>query len=172
MAGIVNKRTGFLSSLREFVALLVVVFLIRTFVFGLYQVPSGSMETTMLVGERFFADKFTYLFSSPQRGDIITLNDPTYAYSTNPLVNVFESYVWGPSNWTKRVIGIPGDHVKGVIEDGKPVVYVNGQKLNEPYLNEYPLIYICKEDPALLLKRAQQEIFKEHGKAIHLKLPR
>jgi len=163
MAGIVNKRTGFLSSLREFVALLVVVFLIRTFVFGLYQVPSGSMETTMLVGERFFADKFTYLFSSPQRGDIITLNDPTYAYSTNPLVNVFESYVWGPSNWTKRVIGIPGDHVKGVIEDGKPVVYVNGQKLNEPYLNEYPLIYICKEDPALLLKRAQQEIFKEHG---------
>jgi len=163
MAGIANKKTGFLDSVREFVVLLFIVFLIRTFGFGLYQVPSGSMETTMLVGERFFADKVTYLFSKPQRGDIIALNDPTYKYSTNPVVNLFENYVWGPSNWTKRVIGIPGDHVKGVVEDGKPVVYVNGQKLNEPYLNKYPLIYVGKDNLAELLERAQREIIREYA---------
>ena len=50
------------NSIKEIVTLLFVVFLIRTFGFGLYQVPTGSMETTMLVGERFFADKFTVLF--------------------------------------------------------------------------------------------------------------
>ena len=51
----------------------------------------------------------------------------------------------GPSNWTKRVIGEPGDHVKGIIEDGKPAVYINGNKLDEPYLNQYPLLMSAKQ---------------------------
>ncbi|MFA6065652.1 MAG: signal peptidase I [Candidatus Babeliaceae bacterium] len=120
--------------------LLITIFIIRTFVFGLYQVPSGSMETTMLVGERFIADKFTPLFKTIKRGEIISFNDPNYAYSDNRIINLWQHYVWGPSNWTKRVIGIPGDHIQGVIEEGKPVVYLNGKKLDEPYLNKYPII--------------------------------
>ncbi|HEV2601064.1 MAG TPA: signal peptidase I [Candidatus Babeliales bacterium] len=140
------------SLFKELALLLFIVFLVRTFGFGLYQVPTGSMETTMLVGERFFADKFTYLFSKPQRGDIISFNDPTFAYSKNPIVRTYQEYVgwpiwpFGPANWTKRVIGIPGDHVKGVIEDGKPVVYVNDKKLDEPYLNKYPLLVVNAEE--------------------------
>lgn len=135
-----EKKQGLLAGIVEFFVLLLIVFLIRTFVFGLYQVPTGSMETTMLVGERFFADKFSYLVRDPQRGEIIAFNEPKYNYSSNPLVYFWQQYVWGPSNWTKRVIGLPGDHVRGVVEDGKPVVYVNGKKLDEPYLNKYPLI--------------------------------
>jgi len=137
-----TKKPGFLSTVKEIAVLLFVVFLIRTFGFGLYQVPTGSMETTMLVGERFFADKFTPLFTNIKHGNIIAFNDPTFNYSSNPLVRLFQDYVWGPSNWTKRVIGCPGDKIKGVIEDGKPVVYLNGKKLNEPYLNKYPLIEV------------------------------
>ncbi|HZW61848.1 MAG TPA: signal peptidase I [Candidatus Babeliales bacterium] len=141
-----KQSTGFWASVKEMAWLLLIVFLIRTFGFGLYQVPTGSMETTMLVGERFFADKFTYLFCDPQRGDIISMNDPVFEYSSNPIIRSYQEYVgwpiwpWGPANWTKRVIGVPGDHVKGVIEDGKPVVYLNGVKLDEPYLNKYPLL--------------------------------
>lgn len=119
-----------------------VAFLIRTWGYGLYQVPSGSMETTMLVGERFFADKFSYIFTKPKRGDILTMNAPTFNYSEKPLQNWFERYVWGPENWTKRVVGLPGEHIQGKIEDGKPVVYINGIKLDEPYLNQYPLLPI------------------------------
>jgi len=141
-----KKKSGFLASVREFVVLLLIVFLIRTFGFGLYQVPTGSMETTMLVGERFFADKFSYIFRKPRRSEIIAMNDPTYDYSDNTFVNVFQRYVWGPANWTKRVIGIPGDRIRGTIEDGKPAVYLNGKKLDEPYLNKYPLIYVWKQD--------------------------
>lgn len=125
------------------------VFLIRTFGFGLYQVPTGSMETTMLVGERFFADKLSVWFSPIKRGDIISFNDPNFDYSDNYFKNLWQRYVWGPSNWTKRVIGIPGDHVQGKIEDGKPVVYVNGNKLNEPYTNQYPLIAVWTQKPNL-----------------------
>jgi len=132
------------STIEDWVQTLVVflpiVFLIRTWGYGLYQVPSGSMENTMLVGEFFFADKFTPLFKKPVRGDIISFNDPTYPYSSNPYSHWLETYVWGPENWTKRVIGLPGEHVEGKIEDGKPVVYIDGVLLNEPYLNQYPLV--------------------------------
>lgn len=125
----------------ELLLLLLLVFLIRTCGFGLYQVPSGSMEHTMLVGERFFADKLSYWLRDPVRGEIIAFNAPQFKYSSNPAKRLIEKYAWGPVNWTKRVIGAPGDHVRGVIEDGKPVVYLNDKKLDEPYVNQYPLVH-------------------------------
>jgi signal peptidase I len=153
-----KKQQTWLESIREFVFLLAIVFLIRTFGFGLYQVPTGSMETTMLVGERFFADKFSYNFRAPRYGEIISMNDPEFRYSNNRGMNLFQHYVWGPSNWTKRVIGVPGDIIKGVIEDGKPVVYRNGEKLNEPYINKYPLVRSFKQDMNVLMQQIEQEI--------------
>lgn len=141
------KKSSLWANIKELSVLLLIVFLIRTFGFGLYQVPTGSMETTMLVGERFFADKLTPLFSSIKRGEIIAFNDPTWSYSKSKFKRLFEEYVWGPYNWTKRVIAIPGDTIRGVIEDGKPVLHVNGEKLDEPYLNKYPLAKVWKIDP-------------------------
>ena len=129
------------------IVIISLVFVIRTFGFGLYQVPTGSMETTLLVGERFFADKLTVWFSPIQRGEIIAFNDPNFPYADDMVTNLWQRYVWGPSNWTKRVIGIPGDHIEGKIEDGKPVVYRNGEKLDEPYLNKYPLVYAYTQLP-------------------------
>ncbi len=139
------KQSKIAQLIETIVVVVPIAFIIRTYFYGLYQVPTGSMETTMLVGERFFADKFTVLFRDLKHGDIITFNDPSYAYSDNTLVNLWQRYVWGPSNWTKRVIGIPGDHIQGKIEDGKPVVYRNGQKLEEPYLNKFSLIGVFDE---------------------------
>jgi len=142
-----NNRSEFWSSIAEIAVLFLFVFFIRTFFFGLYQVPSGSMEATMLVGERFFADKLTPYFSDIKRYEVIAFNDPTFKYSENSIVRLFQDYVWGPSNWTKRVIGIPGDRIQGKIEDGKPTVYLNGRKLVEEYVNQYPLIKVWKVDP-------------------------
>lgn len=139
-----NKST-FAQYVETFLIILPIAFFIRTFFYGLYQVPTGSMEVTMLVGERFFADKLTVQFWPPKRGDIITFNDPNFDYSDNKAMRLFQRYVWGPSNWTKRVIGMPGDQVKGVIEDGKPVIYLNGKKLDEPYVNPYPLVGVYKD---------------------------
>ena len=69
------------------------------------------------------------------------MNNPEFVYSKNKYKHWWQKYVWGPDNYTKRVIGLPGEHVKGVIEDGKPVIYINDKKINEPYLNTYPLVY-------------------------------
>ena len=154
----IKKRQSTLGSIIEFCGLLVIVFLIRTYGFGLYQVPTGSMETTILVGERFLSDKFTYNFRGPRYGEIIAMNDPEYEYSDNYFKRLYQRYVWGPQNWTKRVIGLPGDTIKGVIEDGHPVVYRNGEKLDEPYVNRYPLISELSQDVNVLIKEIEAEI--------------
>jgi len=165
-----TKQAGFFAGLWELASLLLLVLAIRVFLFGLYQVPTGSMETTMLVGERFFADKLSYFFRKPVRGDIISFNDPEFRYSSNPVMNILQQYVFGPfpfnlgpANWTKRVIGVPGDHVEGRVEDGKPVVYVNGNKLDEPYLNKYPLMRVWKQDLDSMLSQLHKDVRETFG---------
>jgi len=165
MFGMKKKRQvqqSWMGSTIEFIFLLTLVFLIRTFIFGLYQVPTGSMETTMLVGERFLADKFSYWVRDPRVGEVIAFNAPGFKYSANPAVKLFERFAWGPSNWTKRIIAGPGDHVRGVVEAGKPVVYVNGKKIDEPYLNHFPLIHTFLEDPARLNAQIDRDL-QERG---------
>ena len=150
----------FSETIIEFMFVIIpVAFLIRTYGYGLYQVPTGSMETTLLVGERFFADKFTVLFRKVERGDIISFNNPEFNYtiprssnfikrSIERIKAFWEKYVYGPDNYTKRVIAIPGDEIKGVVENDRPVVYLkkNGTtdfvKLDEPYLNKFPIVAV------------------------------
>lgn len=138
--------------LEQAIVFLPILFVVRTFFYGLYQVPSGSMETTMLVGERFLADKFSPWIWPIQRGDIISFNDPLYDYSEGTLKNLFERYIWGPSNWTKRVIGLPGDHVQGKVNaiTGKTEVFINDIKIDEPYVNKYPLILVESYRPQFM----------------------
>lgn len=85
------------------------------------------------------------------------MNSPLYEYSDNKVKRLFEEYVWGPQNLTKRIIGVPGDLIEGKIEDGKPVIYRNGQKIEEPYLNQYPLIAVLKTEPNELAKNITDE---------------
>jgi len=146
-----KKSQGFFRQCIELIGLLLLVFLIRTFFFGLYQVPTGSMEVTMLVGERFLADKFSYWVRKPKVGEIVAFIQPIgrderpYKFNENPVIEFFERHVGffgfvGPENWTKRIIAGPGDFIRGTIEDGIAVIYVNDVKISEPYLNKYPLI--------------------------------
>lgn len=144
----INKFNAWLDAKNFFlqaVILLVIIFSVRTFLFGLYWVPTGSMEPTILVGESFFADKFTPLFMPIKRGDIISFNAPHFVYSENFFIRLFQEYVYGPDNWTKRVIGIPGDRVQGKIIEGKTVIFLNGQKLDEPYVNKFPIVKVQEE---------------------------
>lgn len=157
-----KRKQGFWYQVRSITGIILIAFVIRTFFYGLYQVPTPSMENTMLVGERFFADKLTVFFRDPVRGEIVTLNQPTFKYSDHWFTNFWQRYVGisigahgidsGPSNWTKRVIGMPGDELKGVLEDGKPVIYIKKPtdhdfvKLHEPYLNQYPVIATFKSN--------------------------
>jgi len=129
-------------------------FVIRTFCFGIYHVPTGSAEPNILVGDRLWGNKAIYMFQKPVHGDLVIFNNPEFVYSTNPLQKWWQKYAGislfgvlkgGPDNWVKRVIGVPGDTVEGRIEEGKTVVYRNGKKLEETNVNPYPLLVLRKE---------------------------
>ena len=161
------KRYRFIAThIGQLILVVCVIFLIKAFVFSIYHVPSGSMETTILIGDRCIANKFRYLFKEPQAGDVIVFNDPTFCYSKNGFLRFMQRNLnnlrlpsigtW-PVSWIKRIIGVPGDEIKGVIENGKAVLYRNGQKLDEPYINQYPLIGLLPISPSLPVGSARKE---------------
>lgn len=117
------------SVLREYTeAIAIAIFLalfIRAFVVQAFKIPSGSMKTTLLIGDHILVNKFVYgirlpivnkeliHFGNPKRRDIVV-----FQYPVDPS-----------KDFIKRVIGVPGDTVR--IHDKK--VYVNEQPLDEPY---------------------------------------
>ncbi len=133
--------------------MITVLVLLRIFIFGLYQVPTGSAEPNLLVGDAIFGNKMQYWFNDVQYGDLVIFPDPEFVYDKNPLQRSWQRNIGfgvlgfksGPVSWVKRVIGKPGDVIEGRIENGVTAVYRNGEKLNELYVNPYPLIAIRRE---------------------------
>lgn len=105
-----------LSYIKILAVAVIVAFLFTRFIIVNAQVPSGSMENTILTGDRLIGFRLAYLFHEPERGDIVIFKYPDD-----------ES-----QNFVKRVIGIPGD----VIQISNGHVYVNGEQLEENYLRE------------------------------------
>ena len=106
---------------------LLLFFVIRTFLVQAFTIPSGSMENTLLIGDYLMANNAIYGaqvpftpwrvpgFREPQHGDVVVFR-PTY---NDPVIDV-----------VKRVVGEPGDTLQMVDK----VVYRNGDRLDEPYL--------------------------------------
>jgi signal peptidase I len=126
-----------------FVMALVLALLLKTFAVQAFSIPSESMEPTLQIGDRVLVNKVTYRFHPPRRGDIIVFSDPHAApVHRNPasafihwLVSGIGFNAGSPTDYIKRVIGLPGDRVQLI--DG--VVYVNGKALApEPYLDPSP----------------------------------
>lgn len=98
-------------------------------------VISGSMEDSLLAGDYILVDNVSLYAGGPYRGDIATFDYPFTKLNTFHGTSRFVSDIWGcgewgPSRYTKRVIGEPGDTI--LIEDG--VLYVDGEPQDEPYL--------------------------------------
>jgi signal peptidase I len=132
---------------RSFFPILLVVFLLRSFLYEPFRIPSGSLEPTLLVGDFVLVNKFDYGIRIPVIHDkIIKMHEPkrgdifVFRYPPNPSVD-----------FIKRVIGLPGDHIKYV----NKVLSVNGQEIPQELLstttrideegNKQP-VYIKQED--------------------------
>jgi len=116
------------STVREYFESIVITAIIAlfatTFVVQAFKIPTGSMESNLLIGDHLLVNKFVYglhsgffakmlPYKEPRRGDVFV-----FKYPNNPEV----AYV-------KRLIGMPGDK----IEMKGRTVYVNGQPLKESY---------------------------------------
>lgn len=137
------RRSQQASFWREFPILvlvaLTVAVLIKSFLVQAFYIPSGSMEPTLLPGDRVLVNKLAYRLGEPVRGDIVVFDSPFSNRGEDrslPRVvvrNVAEALgiATPASEFIKRVIALPGDTVE--IDDG--LVFVNGELLEEPYLS-------------------------------------
>jgi len=116
-----ETATEFIAS----VALVLVVGLfIITFNLQAFEIPSSSMENTLLIGDHVFVDRVTLAPKTRWTGPVIP-----YRQIQHGDIVVFLSPAEAGLYVVKRIIGTPGDHIH--LRDG--VVYRNGQKLDEPY---------------------------------------
>lgn len=106
---------------------LLAAFLVRTFVFQTFYIPSGSMEPTLQIGDRIIVSKLSYHLHAVQRGNIIVFHAPPKEATVCADPNV--------TDLVKRVIGLPGETIwsKG------NTIYINGTALAQPWFPATPL---------------------------------
>jgi signal peptidase I len=131
-----KRRDGFGETVVTVLYAILVALVIRTFLYEPFNIPSGSMVPTLLVGDYLFVSKFSYGYSKhsfpfslapfsgrifmtpPKRGDVIVFKLP----SDNK------------TDFVKRLIGLPGDTVR--MQDGR--LFINGQLVDRQRVDEYP----------------------------------
>ncbi|MEL6751705.1 MAG: signal peptidase I [Pseudomonadota bacterium] len=134
-----KKNTGEENVVWETISVVVQALLLalvlRTFLFQPFNIPSGSMKPTLLVGDYIFVSKFSYGYSrysfpfgpnlfdgrifgsDPERGDVVVFKYPS---------DTSKDYI-------KRIIGLPGDKVQ--LRDS--VIYINGEPLQREQMGTY-----------------------------------
>ena len=113
-----NALRELLSWVQIIVVAAVIAFILNNFLIANSRVPTGSMENTIMAGDRVIGSRLSYRFGEPQRGDVIIFRWP----DDEKVLFV------------KRIIGMPGDKV--TVRDGK--VYLNDSEtpLEESYIKE------------------------------------
>ena len=120
-----TPQTDWLISLQSLLTTVVIAVFVITFIIQAFQIPSESMENTLLIGDYLLVDKLRYggggfldhiiPYRPVRRGDIIVFHYPIH-----------------PSeHFVKRVVGVPGDRIRLI----KRQVYVNGTPLAESYVH-------------------------------------
>jgi len=141
-----KHKGGALQFLRELPVLVIVALgialLIKTFVVQAFYIPSGSMENTLMIGDRVLVSKFLYRFSEPKYGQVIVFvspfGDTNPKVDRGPIGNFFNSIAEdlglksAEKDFIKRVIATEGQ----TIQAKQGVMFVNNVKLHEPYLHD------------------------------------
>lgn len=117
------------------VGAIAIVLAIKAWVVNPYRIPSSSMEPTLhcarpaqlceaRFSDRVLANRFIYHFREPQRGDIVVFETPPEAQARCGAGGTF----------VKRIIGLPGERVQLRQVGDRSFVYIDGKRLDEPYL--------------------------------------
>jgi signal peptidase I len=140
---------GIVETAKTIVYAVLIALVVRTVAYEPFNIPSGSMVPTLLVGDYLFVSKFSYgysryslpfglplfsgrLFShSPERGDVVVFKLPTD----------------NSTDYIKRVIGLPGDHIQ--MKNG--ILNINGQPVQRRRIEDY----LYQEGPGAVIPLAQ-----------------
>ena len=148
---ITRKKTGggIIDTVKTIVYAVLIALVVRTVAYEPFNIPSGSMVPTLLVGDYLFVSKFSYgysryslplglplfpgriFFHSPERGDVVVFKLPTD----------------NSTDYIKRVIGLPGDHIQ--MKNG--ILFINGQPVPRRRIEDY----LYQEGPGAVIPLAQ-----------------
>lgn len=130
-----HREGSLYETIKVIIQALLIAFVIRTFLFQPFNIPSGSMVDTLLIGDYLFVSKYAYGYSQysfpfglvpipgrvfgsePERGDIVVFKLPRD----------------NSTDYIKRVMGLPGDEIQ--VKDG--VVYINGEAVRRDRIDDY-----------------------------------
>lgn len=132
-----KNSSGLAETIRTLVYAVIIALVIRTFLYEPFSIPSGSMEPTLQVGDYLFVSKYSYgfsrysfplglpllpgpgrvLFHQPKRGDVVVFKWPRD----------------NSTDYIKRLIGLPGDHIQ--VKQG--VLYINGEAAKRERIGTY-----------------------------------
>ena len=115
---------------------LIIAVVIRTFLFQPFNIPSASMKDTLLIGDYLFVSKYSYGFSHLSL-PLVTAACSRDAFLRRPA----SAATWScfalprkiPTDYIKRVIGLPGDHIKMI--DG--LLHINGEPVKRERVNDF-----------------------------------
>ena len=130
-----SRRGGLSDTIRVVIHALILAMLVRVFLFQPFNIPSGSMIPTLMVGDYLFVSKYSYGYSkysfpfspdlfagriwasAPKRGDVAVFKLPRD----------------NETDYIKRVIGLPGDRIQ-VIDS---VLHINGEAVKRERIGDY-----------------------------------
>ncbi|MFL1467247.1 signal peptidase I [Marinobacter sp. DUT-3] len=122
---------------RSFFPVLAIVLVLRSFLVEPFQIPSGSMLPTLEVGDFILVNKYAYGLRLPVAGTkILEVDDPDRGE-----VVVFRYPEDGRTNYIKRVVGLPGDHVRYRNKD----LFINGDKVDSRFVARLPPMELRRE---------------------------
>ncbi len=133
-----SKRSAIWDTIRTLIYAVIAALVVRTVAFEPFNIPSGSMIPTLLVGDYLFVSKYSYgyskyslpwslplfsgriLSSEPERGDVAVFKLPRD----------------NETDYIKRIVGLPGDRIQ--VKDG--VLHVNGQAVERRRIDDYEFV--------------------------------
>jgi signal peptidase I len=130
-----QEKSGFKDTVRVVIHALILALLVRVFLFQPFNIPSGSMIPTLLVGDYLFVSKYSYGYSR-------------YSFPFGP--NIFSGRIWAKepdrgdvvvfklprdneTDYIKRVIGLPGDEIQMI----HGVLQINGEPVKKERVEDY-----------------------------------
>lgn len=143
-----NIRSFLKETLDTVLFVLIAVIVIRFFIGELRWIPSGSMHPTLVEGDRLFVEKLTRPVRDFQRGDILVFYPPDEILKKDffSTLSRLTGILCRDIAFIKRIVGLPGDKLEIKNENGIYFVYINGEKLDEPYILSKTDWMPCRDD--------------------------
>lgn len=130
-----GKSGGFAETLKTVFWAIAIALVIRTFAYEPFNIPSGSMIPTLLIGDYLFVSKFSYGYSRYSLPFSLPLL-PGRVLARNPErgdVAVFKLPTDNKTDYIKRILGLPGDTIQ--LKDS--VLYINGQAVKRDRVEDF-----------------------------------